>query len=104
MEEDAPNNDDCKNHNMVHEAEEKSIINAEVAAEVEVVANSIIDAEVATKVAFAEMVTKQTVNKAIVDTVEVVDDNPNDVADNDDDNNSKGEGVVEKTSSSTLNA
>ncbi len=56
------NNKDCKNHNVVHEVE----------------ANSLIDTEVATKVAFAEMVTEPTVNAAIVGTIEVINDKPND--------------------------
>ncbi len=67
-EKDAPNND---------------IIDVEVAAEVEAVGTSIIKAVVATK---------------IVGTIEVVDDNPNDVADVKDDNN-EGEGVPGRNTS-----
>jgi hypothetical protein len=77
---------------VVHEAEENSIIDAEVAAKVEAVATSIINAEVAAEFAFAEMVIKSTVNVAIVGTLEVVNDNPNNVA-NDSNNDGKGEGV-----------
>ncbi len=77
---------------MVHEVKENSIIDAEVATKVEAVATSIINAEIAAKVAFAEMVTEPTMNTAIVGTMEVVDDNPNDVAINNNDDG-KGEGV-----------
>jgi hypothetical protein len=73
----ALNNNNHKNCNVVHEAE----------------ANSLIDAEVAAMVAFAEMVTKPTVNAATVGTIEVVNDNPNNVAHNNDDNDGKGEQV-----------
>ncbi len=77
--EDALNDDNRKNRNVVHEAE----------------ANAILDAQVVAKVAFAEMVTKPTVNAVIVGTEEFVDDKPNSIADNDNDNNddSNREGV-----------
>jgi hypothetical protein len=91
-EEDAPNNDDRKNRNVVHKAEENSIIDAETAAKVEAVATSIINAEVAAEVAFAEMVTKPTVNAVIVSTIEVVNDNPNNIANNNDEDG-KAEGI-----------
>jgi hypothetical protein len=75
--EDAPNKNDCKKRIVVHDAE----------------ANAILNAEVATEVVFAEMVTEQTVNTAIVGTNEVINDNPNNVANKDDDGNSEGEAV-----------
>jgi hypothetical protein len=62
--EDVLNDNDCNNRIVVHEVEADSLINAEVAA----------------KFAFAEMATKPTVNAAIVGTIEVINDNPDDVA------------------------